>query len=89
MLRGQGLGRSVSSVEGEVAARGLAKLEARVCTSSWPDQCATSDGFSRTRSLFLRARHGRGRPGDCRWTGLGPTGQTPRSYRRSAVATAL
>jgi len=27
--------------KGEVAARGLAKLEARVCTSSCLDQCAT------------------------------------------------
>src|SRR6266498_1463304 len=26
------------------------------------------DGVSRTRSLFLRARHGRRRPGDCGWT---------------------
>ena len=28
-------------LKGEVAARGLAKLEARVCTSSCLDQCAT------------------------------------------------
>jgi (2Fe-2S) ferredoxin len=40
MLRGQGLGRSVSSVE-RGGCRGLAKLEARVCTSSCLDQCAT------------------------------------------------
>ena len=30
-----------SALKGEVAARGLAKLEARVCTSSCLDQCAT------------------------------------------------
>jgi hypothetical protein len=30
------------ALKGEVAARGLAKLEARVCTSSCLDQCATS-----------------------------------------------
>lgn len=29
------------ALKGEVAARGLAKLEARVCTSSCLDQCAT------------------------------------------------
>src|SRR6266403_2916397 len=29
------------ALKGEVAARGLAKLEARVCTSSCFDQCAT------------------------------------------------
>jgi len=29
------------TLKGEVAARGLAKLEARVCTSSCLDQCAT------------------------------------------------
>ena len=28
-------------LKGEIAARGLAKLEARVCTSSCLDQCAT------------------------------------------------
>ena len=30
-----------TALKGEVAARGLAKLEARVCTSSCLDQCAT------------------------------------------------
>src|ERR1700740_366684 len=29
------------ALKGEIAARGLAKLEARVCTSSCLDQCAT------------------------------------------------
>jgi len=29
------------ALKGELAARGLAKLEARVCTSSCLDQCAT------------------------------------------------
>ena len=29
------------ALKGEVAARGLAKLEARVCTSNCLDQCAT------------------------------------------------
>ena len=29
------------ALKGEVAARGLAKLEARVCTASCLDQCAT------------------------------------------------
>ena len=28
------------------------------------------DRFSRTRSLFLRARNGRRRPGDCGWNSL-------------------
>ena len=54
------------ALKGEVAARGLAKLEARVCTSSCLDQMRhRRDDFSRTESFFLWPRHGRGRPGDC------------------------
>ena len=42
MLRGQRFGRSIQSVERrDCHARGLAKLEARVCTSSCLDQCDT------------------------------------------------
>ena len=47
------------------------------------------DGFSRTRSLFLRARHGRGHLGNCGGTRYRPTGQTSPAYRGLAVAAAV
>jgi hypothetical protein len=60
------------ALKGEVAARGLAKLEARVCTSSCLDQCATGvTVLVEPDHFFLRARHGRRRPGDCGWTRKG------------------
>ncbi len=69
MLRGQGLGRSVQSVErGGCRARTRKAGGARVHIELSRSMRDRRDGFSRTRSLFLRARHGRGRPGDCGWT---------------------
>jgi hypothetical protein len=56
------------ALKGEAAARGLAKLEARVHIELSRSMCDRRDGFSRTRSLFLRARDGRRRLGDCGWT---------------------
>jgi hypothetical protein len=67
----------------EVAARGLAKLEARVHIELSRSMCHQRDGFGRTRPLFLRACYGCGRPRDCRRTRHRPTGQTSRGYRRS------
>jgi hypothetical protein len=75
MLRGQGLGRSVQSVErGGCRARTRKAGGARVYIELSRSMRDRRDGLSRTRSLFLRTRHGRGRPGDCGWTRQGPTG---------------
>src|SRR5439155_5458684 len=69
MLRSQGLGRSVHSVEsGGCRAWTRQARGARVHIELSRSMRHRRDGFSRTRSLFLRARYGRGRPGDCGWT---------------------
>ena len=47
------------ALKGEVAARGLAELEARLHIELSRSMRHRRDGFSRTGSLFLRARHGR------------------------------
>ena len=50
------------ALKGEVAARGLAKLEARVCASSCLDQCATGvTVFVEPDHFFLRTRCSRSR----------------------------
>ena len=59
----------------EVAARGLAKLEARVCTSSCLDQCETGvTVLVEPDHFFYGRRRGRRCRGDCGWTDQGSTG---------------
>jgi len=84
MLRGQGLGRSVQSVErGGCRARTRKTRGARVHIELSRSMRHRRDGFSRTRSLFLRARYDCGRPRDCGWARHGPTGQTACDHRGS------
>jgi len=64
----------------EVAARGLAKLEAHVCTSSCLDQCDTGVTILVEPDHFF---YGRVTVGDCGWTRNRPTGHTSRNSCRS------
>src|SRR5437763_8673493 len=64
MLRGQGLGRSVQSVErGGCRTRTGKAGGARVHIELSRSMRNRRVGLSRARSLLLRTRHGRGRPG--------------------------
>ena len=84
MLRGQGLGKSVSSVErGDRRARTRQARGARLHIELSRSMRHRRYGFSRARSLFLRACYRRGRPGDCGWTRHEPTGRTSPAYRGS------
>ena len=43
-------------------------------------------GIGRTQSLFLRARHSRGRPADCGWTRQGSTCRPSRDHSGSTLS---
>ena len=75
MLRKQGLGGSVRSVEsGACRAWTRQTRGARLHIELSRSMRYRRHGFSRTRPLFLRTRYGRGRPGDRGWTDRGQTG---------------
>lgn len=84
MLRRQRLGRSVQSVESRACrARTRQAPGARLHIELSGSMRHGRDSLSRTRSLFLRARYGRGRMRDCGRTRRGRASETARDCRES------